>query len=129
MVRACLGDDIRDGTWRDVDCPPVPTIYQRFIAAIRGEGPADPDFARGALLQRLLDLEIQRHEAAISAERKGMVGTGERSSNSGTASPGTKSARWTRISIVDGAIRTVTPRWAIPVIRPSRGPGPRRAPM
>jgi peptide chain release factor 1 len=32
------------------------------------------------LRSRLLDLEIQKHEAAISAERKGMVGTGERSS-------------------------------------------------
>ena len=54
-LRACLGDDILTGTWREVDCPPVPTNYQRFIAAIRGEGPADPDFARGATLQRLLD--------------------------------------------------------------------------
>ncbi|MDB4944470.1 MAG: Peptide chain release factor 1 [Labilithrix sp.] len=31
------------------------------------------------LKSRLLDLEIQKHEAAISAERKGMVGSGERS--------------------------------------------------
>jgi peptide chain release factor 1 len=31
------------------------------------------------LKSRLLDLEIQKHEAAISAERRGMVGTGERS--------------------------------------------------
>jgi predicted dehydrogenase len=54
-LRACLGEDVQTGTWQDVDCPPVPTIYQRFIAAIRGEGAADPDFARGALLQRLLD--------------------------------------------------------------------------
>lgn len=54
-LRACLGDDIATGTWHDVDCPEVPTIYQRFIAAIRGESPADPDFARGAALQRLLD--------------------------------------------------------------------------
>lgn len=54
-LRACLGDDIRDGTWRDVDCPTVPTVYQRFIAAIRKEGPAEPDFARGAALQVLLD--------------------------------------------------------------------------
>ena len=37
--------------------------------------------------------------------------TGGRSSNSGTDAPGTNSARWTRISIVDGATRTVTPRW------------------
>ncbi|MBA3910096.1 MAG: oxidoreductase [Rhodobacter sp.] len=54
-LRACLGEDILTGTWHDVDCPPVPTNYQRFIAAIRGEGPADPDFARGAVLQHLLD--------------------------------------------------------------------------
>ncbi|MDP3197837.1 Gfo/Idh/MocA family protein [Tabrizicola sp.] len=58
-LRACLGDDIQTGTWHDVDCPPVPTIYQRFIAAIRGEGPADPDFARGAALQRLLDCAVE----------------------------------------------------------------------
>ena len=37
--------------------------------------------------------------------------TGGRSSNSGTDWPGTNSARWMRISIVDGATRTVTPRW------------------
>ena len=54
-LRACLGEDIQSGIWHDVDCPPVPTIYQRFIAAIRGEGVAEPDFARGAALQRLLD--------------------------------------------------------------------------
>src|SRR3954471_22540906 len=34
--------------------------------------------------------------------------TGGRSSKSGTAWPGTNSARWTRISIVDGAMRTRT---------------------
>lgn len=54
-LRACLGEDVQTGIWHDVDCPEVPTIYQRFIAAIRGEGPADPDFARGSALQRLLD--------------------------------------------------------------------------
>jgi predicted dehydrogenase len=54
-LRACLGEDVRTATWREMDCPPVPTIYQRFIAAIRGEGVAEPDFARGAALQRLLD--------------------------------------------------------------------------
>lgn len=57
-LRACLGEGIQTGTWTDVDCPAVPTIYQRFIAAIRGESPADPDFARGAALQRLLDRAV-----------------------------------------------------------------------
>ncbi|WP_374641746.1 Gfo/Idh/MocA family protein [Tabrizicola sp.] len=54
-LRACLGPDAQTATWTEIDCPPVPTIYQRFIAAIRGEGPCEPDFARGAGLQRLLD--------------------------------------------------------------------------
>ena len=54
-LRACLGPDMQTATWHEVDCPPVPTIYDRFIAAIRGAGPAAPDFARGATLQRLLD--------------------------------------------------------------------------
>lgn len=54
-LSACLGSDMQAAVWRPVDCPPVPTIYQRFIAAIRGEGPAEPGFIRGAALQRLLD--------------------------------------------------------------------------
>ena len=54
-LAACLAPNLNTATWVSVECPPVPTIYQRFIAAIRGEGPADPDFARGAALQRLLD--------------------------------------------------------------------------
>ena len=54
-LRACLAPDLMTAKWHDVDAPVLPTIYQRFVAAIRGEGPADPDFARGAALQRLLD--------------------------------------------------------------------------
>jgi predicted dehydrogenase len=66
-LRACLGDDIREGVWHDVECPAVPTVYQRFIAAIRGEGPTDPDFARGAALQVLLD------KAEASAGQDGLL--------------------------------------------------------
>src|SRR5690606_37235839 len=54
-LSACLGPDMQAAAWRPVDCPPGPTIYQRFSAAIRGEGPAEPGFLRGAALQRLLD--------------------------------------------------------------------------
>lgn len=54
-LRACLAPDLQSATWHDVDCPPVVPIYPRFVAAIRGEGAADPDFARGAALQVLLD--------------------------------------------------------------------------
>ena len=58
-LRACLVQDMESATWTDIDCPVLGTIYERFIAAIRGEGLADPDFARGAMLQRLLDLAEQ----------------------------------------------------------------------
>jgi len=54
-LRACLDDDLQQAHWHDVEAPVLANIYQRFIAAIRGEGVADPDFARGAMLQRLLD--------------------------------------------------------------------------
>ena len=54
-LRACLEADLQTGQWHDVEAPVLATIYERFIAAIRGEAPADPDFARGAALQRLLD--------------------------------------------------------------------------
>lgn len=54
-LRACLEPDLQAAVWHDVEAPVLPTLYERFIAAIRGTGTADPDFARGAALQRLLD--------------------------------------------------------------------------
>ena len=54
-LRACLEPDLQTATWKDIEAPVLATIYERFIAAIRGEGVADPDFARGAALQRMLD--------------------------------------------------------------------------
>lgn len=54
-LRASLGEDVLTPTWRDVECPTLPTIYERFIDAIRGTGAAEPSFARGAELQRILD--------------------------------------------------------------------------
>jgi predicted dehydrogenase len=55
ILRACLAPNLEAALWEDVPAPLPPTIYQRFIAAIRGESVAEPDFARGAALQRLLD--------------------------------------------------------------------------
>ncbi len=54
-LSACIGDNRLNATWAAVDCPDVPTVYQRFIAAIRGESAPDPSFSRGARLQHLLD--------------------------------------------------------------------------
>lgn len=63
---ACLEPDMKTAEWHEVDCPAVPTIYQRFIAAIRGESGAEPTFARGAELQKMLD------RAEQSAAQRGL---------------------------------------------------------
>jgi len=57
-LRACLGDDLQTGTWVDVPTPEIQTNYQRFIQAIRNRSMVQPDFARGAALQRVLDLAV-----------------------------------------------------------------------
>ena len=58
QLRACLEPDLESGTWHDVDTPPVQTNYVRFIEAIRAAQPVQPDFARGAALQKVLDLAV-----------------------------------------------------------------------
>ncbi len=54
-LRACLEPNLQTATWTDIDAPVLATVYERFIAAIRGNDAGQPDFARGAALQRLLD--------------------------------------------------------------------------
>ena len=58
-LRACTGDDRLTATWHDVEVPPVETNYQRFITAVRANVQVQPDFARGAALQKVLDLAMQ----------------------------------------------------------------------
>ena len=55
----CAGKDIDTQSWRKVRCPPVPTVYQRFVEAIRTGVNGDPDFRRAAAIQRILDLCLQ----------------------------------------------------------------------
>jgi predicted dehydrogenase len=53
--RVCRGRDLDRGVWKEVRCKPVPGAYSRFIAAIRSGQSGEPDFARGAEVQRVLD--------------------------------------------------------------------------
>ncbi|MCE0482665.1 MAG: Gfo/Idh/MocA family oxidoreductase [Methylacidiphilales bacterium] len=50
-----LGKDIDTGKWVEVSCPPVPRIAERFIKAIRTGVNDQPDFQRGADVQKVLD--------------------------------------------------------------------------
>ncbi len=58
-LRICRGEGLSTASWTEVDADPVPTVYERFVAAVRGGGPADPDFDHGARLQAALDLAEQ----------------------------------------------------------------------
>lgn len=54
-LNICREADMQSATWTEVPTDDVPKVYDRFIAAIRGQGDGQPDFARGAALQRVLD--------------------------------------------------------------------------
>ena len=54
-LRICRGNDLTSATWQDVTAEPVPTVYDRFVDAVRGDGRPEPDFVHGALLQASLD--------------------------------------------------------------------------
>lgn len=53
--RVCCGAGLDTCTWRDVKAKPVRNNYQKFIRAIQSGTPGDPDFARGAEVQKVLD--------------------------------------------------------------------------
>jgi len=54
-VQVCRGKDIDKLKWRTVRCPRVPNMYRRFITSIKTGHNDQPDFARGAAIQKVLD--------------------------------------------------------------------------
>lgn len=54
-LRICRDENLTEGLWQDVPADPVPTVYERFVEAIRGKGKPEPDFEHGAHLQAALD--------------------------------------------------------------------------
>jgi predicted dehydrogenase len=62
-LRASLGEDMLSGKWVDVETPAVKTNYVRFVEAIRDGRQELPDFARGAALQKVLDLAMESDRA------------------------------------------------------------------
>jgi len=56
MLEICrLGADGRNQPWERIYCGKTPSIYQRFITSVRTGRTDQPDFARGAEVQHLLD--------------------------------------------------------------------------
>ncbi|SHI99846.1 Gfo/Idh/MocA family protein [Wenxinia saemankumensis] len=62
-LKACIGDDRLTATWREVEAPPVPTNYARFVAAVREKAVVLPDFRRGADLQKIIDAAVESDAA------------------------------------------------------------------
>ncbi len=58
------GPDLDKATWKEVACKPTPNNYARFIKSIRTGKQDQPDFARGAEVQKVLD-------AVITSDAKG----------------------------------------------------------
>jgi len=54
-LQLCRGKDIDKLKWRTVRCPRVPSMYRRFIDSIKTGNNDQPDFARGAAIQKVLD--------------------------------------------------------------------------
>ncbi|MEM7047906.1 MAG: Gfo/Idh/MocA family oxidoreductase [Pseudomonadota bacterium] len=63
-LRGCLGQkDMTAGTWRELKTPPVKTMYERFINAVRAGQQDEPSFALGARIQGVLDTCIASDQA------------------------------------------------------------------
>ena len=59
-----VGPDLHKATWKEVTCKPTPNNYARFVKSIRTGKQDQPDFARGAAVQKVLD-------AVITSDAKG----------------------------------------------------------
>jgi predicted dehydrogenase len=60
--------------WERLDTDSVPSIYERFIAAISSGQPDPVDFMRGAEIQKLLDACMVSHETDRTIELAGFEG-------------------------------------------------------
>lgn len=62
--RISTGADLDKSVWKEIACKPTPNNYARFIKSIRTGRQDQPDFARGAEVQKVLD-------AVITSDAKG----------------------------------------------------------
>lgn len=55
-LRTCIGPAAyHKAAWTEVECRPAPNMFERFIKSIRTGRNDQPDFARGAAVQKVLD--------------------------------------------------------------------------
>jgi len=54
-LQVCRGRDRHGSTWKTLRCAPTPDLFHRFIKSIRTGTNDQPDFARGAEIQKVVD--------------------------------------------------------------------------
>lgn len=54
-LHICRGKDRHTTKWKRIRCAPVKSNYERFISNIRKQENGEPDFTRGAEVQKILD--------------------------------------------------------------------------
>ncbi len=62
-LKICGTADLEKPVWRDVAFAPTDSIYRRFGRALGDGTAAEPDFNRGAALQKILDLAMESDRA------------------------------------------------------------------
>jgi len=62
-LQLCLDDDILNAEWKTLEFEPAPTIWQRFIRAVKTGEREQPDIARGAWVQAALDACLRSSES------------------------------------------------------------------
>jgi predicted dehydrogenase len=54
-LQLCRGKDRHKNAWKTIRCAPTPDLFHRFIKSIRTGENDQPDFARGAEIQNVID--------------------------------------------------------------------------
>jgi predicted dehydrogenase len=69
--KICSGNDIHTGTWKEKKAKAVPSLQKRFLKGIRTGVQDQPDFARGAEIQKLLDASFTSDERKAPVQIRG----------------------------------------------------------
>ena len=58
-LHVCLGRNVHRAQWKAREFKPAPTVWQRFVRAVKTGRPEQPDLARGAQMQGMLEACMQ----------------------------------------------------------------------
>ncbi len=61
-LQYCLNEDVETATWRRRSCNPSPSVFMRFVKSIQTGLKEQPDFVRGAYIQKLLQASFDSND-------------------------------------------------------------------